>query len=332
MTTPTPPPDPSSRPSLACRAARPLRHVVVGTGLDSNSDEALRAAWELTRRAGAELYIVHAADPAPMGVALGSDWLSPQALELALARQKTRLGDQLERLGIEPGKLGGWHVEMGPPHKVLLRAAQQVSADLIVVGATRTSRLGRLLGSTADRVTRRAVCPVLVVREGLEIPPRRVLAPVDLSELSADGLVCGLALVERIGGDDAAATEVDALYVQDFHGEPWAEDLTTAELEKIARHCLEDLLLEHGSQVAGELRPVLRIGEPREEILRHLEEHPADLVVLSTHGRGGFERLLLGSVAAETVRRSPVSVLLVPPEAALGTALAEAVTAQTVPV
>lgn len=48
-----------------------------------------------------------------------------------------------------------------------------------------------LLGSTADRVLRKASCPVLIVRGELPVPPRRVLAPVDPSTLSGDSFRCG---------------------------------------------------------------------------------------------------------------------------------------------
>jgi len=321
-----------THPSPACQAMRPLRNVAVGTALDPSSDAVLRAAWELARAAGARLHVIHATEMVPAGWNFHDDWMSPEALEAALSRHKTLLGAQLERLDIDPAKLGSWHVESNAPHQVLLRAAERVSADLLVVGASRTGRLGRLLGSTADRVTRRATCPVLVVRGAVRMPPRSILAPVDLSELSADAMVCGLALLEHIAGDAAVETEVEVLHVLDLEAEGRPEDLTPAELEEAGQRSLDRFLEEHGCAVAPEIRPVLATGEAREQILHRLEEHPVDLVLLSTHGHSGFERLLLGSVAAEVVRRAPVNVLMVPPPAALGTGLAEAVAAQTAPV
>ena len=319
-------------PSPACRALRPLRHIVVGTALDEATDPVLRAAWELSRATHARLHVIHATEMVPQGSEHHDEWVTPAMLEAALSSHKTLLGDQLERVGIDAGKLGSWHVEMDAPHRVLLHAARRVTADLLVVGATRSGRLGRLLGSTADRVIRRASCPVLVVRGELTLPPRRVLAPVDLSDLSADALVCGLALLERAAGDDAARMEVEAFHVLEPDKEPRPESVTEAEARASRRHKLEDFLVEHGAEVAPEIEPVLTTGEAREEILRRIQGDPVDLVLLSTHGRGGFERLILGSVAAEVVREAPVSVLLVPPQAALGTALAEAVAAETAPV
>lgn len=318
-------------PSFACQALRPLRNVVVGTALDEASDPVLRAAWDLSRAAGAKLYVCHATDMTPAASSLRGEWLTPTVLEAELSRNRTRLGDQLARVGIDAGELGGWSVEVDSAHQALLRAARRVSADLLVVGATRSGRLGRLLGSTADKVTRQATCPVLVVRGAMTVPPRRVLVPVDLSDLSADALVCGLALLERVAGDAAEGMDVKALHVWDPERAPRPEDMTEEEVEASRREAMMEFLRDHSSAVAPDLEPVMETGEARREILRRLEEQPVDLVLLSTHGRGGFERLMLGSVAAEVVRESPVSVLLVPPPAALGSALAKAITAQTSP-
>jgi nucleotide-binding universal stress UspA family protein len=55
----------------------------------------------------------------------------------------------------------------------------------------------------------------------------------------------------------------------------------------------------------------VREGDPWREILALAEELPADLVVLGTHGRGGFERLVLGSVAEKLLRRLPCPILTV---------------------
>jgi len=49
-----------------------------------------------------------------------------------------------------------------------------------------------------------------------------------------------------------------------------------------------------------------------EAIVKEATRWPADLVLLGTHGRRGFQRMLLGSVAEGMARRSPVPVLLVP--------------------
>ncbi|MFB6131839.1 MAG: universal stress protein [Halanaeroarchaeum sp.] len=55
----------------------------------------------------------------------------------------------------------------------------------------------------------------------------------------------------------------------------------------------------------------LRSGSPSREIVRYAEEEACDLIVMGTHGRGGIDRLLLGSVAERVVRSSTVPVLTI---------------------
>jgi nucleotide-binding universal stress UspA family protein len=54
-------------------------------------------------------------------------------------------------------------------------------------------------------------------------------------------------------------------------------------------------------------------GDPARNIIDQALAIAADLVVMGTHGRGGFERLLIGSVAEKVLRKAPCPVLLVPP-------------------
>jgi nucleotide-binding universal stress UspA family protein len=58
-------------------------------------------------------------------------------------------------------------------------------------------------------------------------------------------------------------------------------------------------------------RAALRTGVPHEEIVALAQEERADLIVIGTHGRGGINRALLGSVADRVVRLAPCPVLTV---------------------
>jgi len=56
---------------------------------------------------------------------------------------------------------------------------------------------------------------------------------------------------------------------------------------------------------------VILQGDAAEEVLKYAEEEMCDLIVLSTHGRSGITRLLMGSVAESIVRHSKIPVLSV---------------------
>src|SRR5581483_11461540 len=68
-------------------------------------------------------------------------------------------------------------------------------------------------------------------------------------------------------------------------------------------------LKAHGFNV----EPVVRLGEAAVEIAAAADEYAAAAVVMATHGRTGFARALIGSVAGQVVRRSGVPVMLVRP-------------------
>lgn len=311
----------------------PLRSVLIGTLLGEEDDPVVRTGLAVARAAGARAHLVHAAprEPQPVGFDVGAE-VAFDAEQIALRREK--LSRQIGRLGVDPSELAGSEVRMGAPHRILTDVAQQVRADLIVIGATGSGPLAaELLGSTADRVLRKASCPVLVVRHELQIPPRRVLAPVDLSTLSGDAFRCGLQLLSNFAGSQDI--QVRAVYALSFLNALAARQRTgghpLAEVERLASEELRKFVLETRPEVPFHVETAVLPGEARIEILRELEERPADLVILGTHGAGGLDRLVLGSVASTVARKAPCSVLVIPPEAALAEGLADAVETQTVP-
>jgi universal stress protein E len=309
----------------------PLRTVLVGTSLGDESDEVVRAALTVARAADARVYLVHAVEigPLPAGLDAGAG-LEQERIE----RSQEELRLQIERLGLGEPELAGSAVLTGAAHRVLTDTAQRLGADLIVTGATGSGPFAaELLGSTADRVLRKAPCPILVVRPGLRMPPRRVLAPVDLSPISGDAFRCGLHLLAQLAGSQEI--QVEAVYALSFLDAAALRQRTGGipleQTEGLAAEELRRFVLENRPEAPFDVETKVLPGEARMEILQALEEHPADLVILGTHGRGGLDRLVLGSVASTVTRKAPCSVLLIPPDAALAEGLADAVTSQTVP-
>lgn len=188
----------------------PLRTVLVGSSLSEESDRIVRSGLALARAAGARIFLVHAAPLEPLLFGLEPPGVPVLVPELIAAREE-ELRRQAGRAGIGEAELAGTAVKSGPPHRVITETAARIGADLVAVGATDSGPMkAALLGSTADRVVQKAACPVLLVRGELPIPPRRVLAPVDLSILSGDALRCGLDLLRQVCGEMPVA--VRAIY------------------------------------------------------------------------------------------------------------------------
>ena len=306
--------------------------VLIGTSLGEESDQVVRSGLAVARAAGARVFLVHAAQPEPqlVGYEVGAGPL----LDLEqIAQGGEELRRQIERLGAGGPDLAGSKVKIGAPHRILVETAEDVGADLIVVGATGSGPFAaELLGSTADRVLRKASCPVLVVRGELPVPPRRVLAPVDLSTLSGDSFRCGLQMLAQLAGN--AEVQVRAVHALSLLDALAFRQRTKTSVEQASEHVaaqLQRFVLENRPDLPFPVEAAVLPGEARFEILREVEEHPVDLLILGTHGRGGMDRLVLGSVASTVARKAPCSVLVISPEAALEESFAEAVRSQTEP-
>lgn len=145
----------------------------------------------------------------------------------------------------------------------------------------------------------------------------RILCPVDLSAFSLHALRHALALAEWYRAPITifhAYSVPRALLPPLLAADPPLPPLIRAEevAEEIRRFC--------GAAINGHehVEILARDGTAVEKILELAEELPADLLVLGTHGRSGFERLFLGSVTEKVLRTTTVPVMTIPPPTEAG--------------
>jgi universal stress protein A len=156
--------------SLDARAAaRPLfRTILVPTDFSACARRAVEYAADLARASGAALVLHHATE-LPLGVH-GSDRIHPEGVREAVriddyARRSARAHLDAEAARIGDGVRVITRADIGPTSQRILDAAQELGADLIVMGTHGRTGLRRgLMGSIAERVVRAAVCPVLTLR------------------------------------------------------------------------------------------------------------------------------------------------------------------------
>lgn len=291
---------------------RTLKTILIGTSLTERSDAGVCTGVALARATGASAWLIHAYQPYiplgfPPGGGMDAQWAEEQvkSLQELLIGQARRTGLS-DLAGFSPGQL---RLVAGAPHQEITELAERIGAGLIVVGASE----GRgILGSTADRVIRKAPCPVLAVRSESAFPPRRVEIAVDLSPSSASALRQGLDFLAQLG---SPVTEAEVLLVLSPFEAAGSVHFTREQVQHFATEELRRFVAANASE---ELRPRLarvRTGYPREEILAELKERQVDLAVLGTHGSGGFERLMIGSIAAGVLRDASCNLLIVPPGA-----------------
>ncbi len=142
-------------------------------------------------------------------------------------------------------------------------------------------------------------------------PFRRLLVPVDFSPPSE----AAWAVARRLAG--AVGAEVVLLHVT-VEAPLYAEGPFTGararDFYAAARAWAEKTLEQWAAAARAEglaVRALVRAGVPHREILAVAGEAGIDLIVIGTHGRGGLERALIGSVADRVVRLAACPVLTV---------------------
>jgi nucleotide-binding universal stress UspA family protein len=145
---------------------------------------------------------------------------------------------------------------------------------------------------------------------------RRILCPIDFSEFSRRALEQAVAVARWYDGEitllhvapfvPSVVTSTFPPGVSPLMLEPMRHDAVLEELRRFAQPA-----------AAAGLRfdAVVRDGSAVAEVLDLARTLPADLLVMGTHGRGGFDRLVLGSVAEKVLRKACCPVLTVPPPA-----------------
>jgi nucleotide-binding universal stress UspA family protein len=216
-----------------------------------------------------------------------------------------RLADAAGRLAADAPQPVTWEVVPGADAAdALARLAADIDARLVVM-ATRAARPAdrALVGSVADRVMRESPAPVVLVPpaaaylQGRQLRFTRVLVPLDGSTLATH------ALDVLLGLPGARTLEYVLLEVVSSAGDVAAAQARLAAAAADAR--------ARGATRVETV--VLEAGDPAAAIIALLRDALIDVVAMSTRGRSGLRRLVLGSVAEAVIRASEVPVLLVTP-------------------
>ncbi len=139
----------------------------------------------------------------------------------------------------------------------------------------------------------------------------RILHPTDFSGCAEQARAEAIRLARALGAEVVLlhAFVETVLYGEGLTGMAEVERIYEAQ-RRWAAETLEARVADtRASGVPASAR--LRVGSPYEEIAQVAEEEGADLIVMGTHGRSGFRRLLLGSVADRVVRTAPCPVVTV---------------------
>ena len=204
-------------------------------------------------------------------------------------------------------------VVQGGARAVLSRVAAEPGVRMLVVGTRGRGRAASVLGSVSHALTHHCPRPLVVVpssQYGAVVPTAisRIVVGVDGSATAASALhwaageaaVHG-ALLEVVTAWTSSASRAD------MHAEGLSGESPEAAARALLRKSVEEIV-----PGAGGINCIAREGYAPTVLLDMAES--ADLLVVGSRGRGMATELILGSTSHQCVHRSPVPVVIVPPE------------------
>ena len=234
--------------------------------------------------------------------------------------EKESGGDYLKKIATsfaEPS-LVNCCVEVGNSAEVIVDRAAANSTTLIAMTTHGRSGINRwLLGSIADKVLHAASNPLLLVRATAEskktdTPPlKRIMVPLDGSPL-AEMVLPHAAELARKMGLEIVLTRVfgvpTPVFAEDYG--PYVEELWE-QVEKEAQEYLDEKARQLQAQGLTNVSALSVAGFAAEKIIEMARQRSDTLIAMSTHGRSGVNRWVMGSVTDRVVRHSGDPVLII---------------------
>lgn len=289
-----------------------IRSLLIPTDGSEPAEAAADRGFALAAQLDAAVHVVSVADTSRVSSAGTGDAtrLRGRLRERTTARAEA-LAQQAQIEGLEVTTA----TREGVPAAEITDYAAEADVDAVVMGTAGRGGVSRMVaGSVTDKVIRTAPVPVLTVGpdaaavddgDGGEIED--VLIPTDGSAPAATAAERSLDLAEQVGAS------VHLLAVADTDLTGALPTVSGVELLESAGTHLEELA-ETARERGLEATTTVREGRPAEEIVDYAADGTVDLVAMATAGRGGIDRLVLGSVTDTVVRNATVPVLTIRPD------------------
>lgn len=281
-----------------------MQKLLVATDFSTRSDRAIRRATLLARKLGASLRLVHVVDGDQSKAMIDSDLRAAGGI----------LDESSSTLRSHDGVEVDWAVMVDDVETGILGAADEYSADVIILGPNRPRFRDIFIGTTAERIVQRTRRPLLVAVDTPTSHYRHTLLALDFDEASKAAARHAL----QIGIID----QTDIVVMHAFDA-PAEGRLRTAMEERAS---IEQYVEQERQSATGKFNALLselglpdtcRIvvsmaGSPAGAIIDAAKDSASELIVMGANQRTGFERAFVGSVTADVIRDGHRDILIIP--------------------
>lgn len=279
-----------------------IKSILVAYEQSPSADKALLEAAYLADKFKASISVIHALDAdisQVFSVPLAKEWKGK-----VHAKVKGTL-EQFYATHKAMVKIKDVFVEIGVPHKTIVKKAMDVAADLIIVGSNSRSVLGYvMLGSVADKVISHSPMPVLVSRADRAHAKNKILVPVDESLEAERAIVAAKEMAALYHAQVTLLHAIDVKFYDYVDDGTIMQSIIQKACVRLKALCQKYDLGENFLVLTGNVSHVI--------IDCIKEDTQMGLVVMTTHGHTGFKHFMLGSVAQAVARYAPCDLLVIP--------------------
>jgi nucleotide-binding universal stress UspA family protein len=266
---------------------------------------------EITTKCGAEIILVSVSE----STAVDTGQLCRSYLEQIAEQVEHRFSDW----GATKEARVTSQVLVGKPANEILRYADEHSVDLIALSSHGAGKGPWAMGNIAWKVLQIAEKPVLLIRAPADSAAleqkrllKKILVPLDGSEIGGAVISHIEVLAQALGAEVILfhVLEVPSVGVL-APGIEIAYRTSTLESEKKIHLAYLDNVEKRLKEMGLSTSSVLNIGFAADEIIKYSENNAVDLIAMSTHGRSGIGRWVLGSVTQKVLHTGNTPVLTV---------------------
>jgi len=269
-----------------------LERIMLATDGSEYCADAERVALAMVEKCGGTLLITSIVITNPAAESVAPDLI--QAAEEETHALLQRIHGEAVKRGIAAETVVG----RGPdPVDEIIAAAERERADVIVMGRRgKRGLMKRMIGDVTSRAVGKAKCSVLVVMEGAAMWRKRILLATDGSRFSDAAAVAATKIAELCRLPVTVLSTIR---------DSFSEERAAVADESASR------VHEHLKSRNIEADKVVLRGDPDKLIVETAQAREADLIVMGTHGRTGWERVVVGSVTESVIGSSRIPVLAV---------------------
>lgn len=271
-----------------------MKTILIPTDFSEQANNALEVAYAIAKKASAAIKLLHIIEAPGTGSfnTMGEVYTGDPMNNIYIIEMMKRVKERFEGITKDPRYNSvpiTYDVSIGSPFTSIANGIAEFNIDLVVMGSKGSSGLEEtLIGSNTEKVVRRANCPVLTVKDKVDISQTKDIVFASDFKSKGDNIIKALKEFQALFNARIHLVKVNT--PNNFSSD---RELRTRMTDFAFQHGLKDATIN-----------IYNHDEEEDGIIYFAEDIKADMIALGTHGRSGLMHLLSGSIAEDVVNHS----------------------------